>query len=114
MIDKEVLKQYKISGIYALTYEDEIIYIGQSTNICNRVKSHMKDTNVNDTIAKIYKEDGKVNRCKQLAMYHFIDKHKEDIGFKILKETDELNKYEKELIEQYKPRYNYKGVDVPY
>ena len=34
--------------------------------------------------------------------------------FSILEETDNLNEVEERYITQYKPRYNYKGVDIPY
>lgn len=102
------------SGIYALIYDNEVIYIGQSINLKDRLNRHGRKSKVNETIKKIEKEEGKVNRSKQLAMYLFIDKHRENIQFAILKETNDLNKYEKHYIELFTPKFNYKGVDVPY
>ena len=89
------LKEYKkISGIYGLIYENEIIYIGQSTNLEHRIKKHMKETNIREVLCQINKEKGSINRTKQLALYMFIDQHREEIDFLILKETDQLNYYE--------------------
>lgn len=102
------------SGVYALIHNNEVIYVGQSKNLSQRLYTHHSKTALEQTIKKIAKEDGKCNRTKQVAMYDFIDKHRTDIYFVILKETNELDKYEKHYIELFKPKYNYKGVDVPY
>lgn len=106
----------KISGIYGLLYENEIIYVGQSINIANRLKDHKRSSNINDIINRIIKEDGNCNRCKQLAMYYFLDEHKKEIEFVLLKECkiEELNYYEEKYITKFKPRFNYKGVIIPY
>lgn len=49
-----------------------------------------------------------------MALYRFIDANKDDISFVVFKETEELDKWEEHYITLFKPRYNYKGVDVPY
>ena len=103
-----------ISGIYAIGYQDEIFYIGQSIDIKARLQKHRREKAFEDILSLIFKENGRVNRCKELAMYNFINEHREDIYFIILEETTELNGREQYYIEKYKPRYNYKGVDVPY
>lgn len=46
-------------------------------------------------------------------MYDFINKNRNEIKFSVL-ETEELDKEEEYYITLYKPKYNYKGVDVPY
>lgn len=113
-VKEEFQKFDKKSGIYALMYHDEIIYVGQSVNIGRRLREHANETAIQKTINEIYKSDGKKNLCKQLAKYIFIDRYREEIEFIILKETDELDKWEEYFISLYQPKYNYVGVDVPY
>ena len=110
---EEIKKYDKKQGIYALKYNNEVFYIGKSTNLGNRLREHRKPSAFNNILQKIIKEEGKCNRCKELAMYAFIDKHREDIDFDIL-ETTELNQQEEFYITKYQPKYNYKGVDIPY
>ena len=115
--NKEDRKKFKAKcGIYALLYQDQVIYIGQSRNIQSRLKSHNVPNKVQSIIKEIVKEDGNCNRCKSLAMYCFIDAHREDIQFSVLQECrdDELSSYEEYYINQFKPRFNYKGINVPY
>lgn len=102
------------SGVYALVYGDQIIYVGQSVDLGKRLKVHRREKQFEHTLNQVIKEQGKMNRCKQLAMYDFINKHREDMYFIILKETKELNKYEQHYITLYQPKYNYKGVDIPF
>lgn len=101
-----------ICGIYALVYDNEIIYIGQSMNIGNRLRQHNGAYQIEETLRKIKKEQGNCNRTKQLALYMFIDEHREDINFIIIGTCapTELDDYEKEYISRYKPIFNYKGV----
>ena len=49
-----------------------------------------------------------------MALYRFIDANKDDLFFVVLAETDELDKWEEHYITLFKPRFNYKGVNVPY
>lgn len=113
-VKEEFQKFNKKSGIYALMYHDEIIYVGQSVDIGRRLREHANETAIQKTINQIYREDGKANRSKQLAKYIFIDRYREEIEFIILKETDELDKWEEYFISLYQPKYNYVGVDVPF
>lgn len=109
----------KKSGIYGLihmTYEtEEVIYVGQSINIANRLKNHREAKyQLQKAIDKYILEEGRCNRSKQMALYRFIDANKDDIFFVVLAETDELDKWEEHYITLFKPRFNYKGVNVPY
>lgn len=102
------------SGVYAFIYDNEVIYVGQSKNIKNRIQAHNRETAFDSTLKKIIQEEGSCNRCKALAMYDFFRKHREEINFIVLKETEELDRYEEHYIKLFLPKYNYKGVNVPY
>lgn len=117
--DNDINLFKKKSGIYGLihiTYGvEEVIYIGQSVDIANRLKTHRNAKyQFQQTIDKYIKENGRSNRAKQMALYRFLDVNKEDIFFVVFKETEELNKWEEHYITLFKPRFNYKGVDVPF
>lgn len=112
---KPAIKPYNnISGVYALLYNDEIIYIGQSNNMGRRLKEHRQENALEKTLEKIKKEQGRINRDKQVAMYKFINENRNNIYFTILAETADLNECEQGYITEYQPRFNYKGVDVPF
>ena len=102
------------SGIYAIVHNNEIIYVGQSSKINERLRTHNSPGYIETITKKIIKEGGKCNRSKSLAMAYFIKEHREELYFTVLKETTELNKWEEYYITSFKPRFNYKGVDVPY
>lgn len=104
------------SGIYGIFYGDECIYVGQSINIGKRLRDHRSENAFTNTLHKILKEGGKHNRCKELALYHFINEHRVNIKYGILAEAqkDELNKLEYQYILQYQPRFNYEGIDRDY
>lgn len=112
----ENIKAYKgKKGIYALLLDEKIVYIGQSTNLYSRLRKHFNSEKaLEDTLRMIKQENNKCNRLKQVALYEFINTYKDQMKFTILKETDELNKYEEQYITEYKPKFNYKGVDIPY
>lgn len=115
----EEMKRFKDKqGIYGIVYrgeeETEVIYVGQSTNLAHRLQHHRNENAFNQTLNLIIKEDGRCNRCKALAMYDFIANNRDDIGFIILEETEDLKYWEEHYIALFKPRYNYLGVDVPF
>lgn len=109
-------KKSGIYGIMYMTYEtEEVIYIGQSVNIANRLRTHRNATSqLKKAIDQYILEEGRCNRSKQMALYRFIEANKDDLFFVIFKETDELDKWEEHYITLFKPRFNYKGVVVPY
>ena len=112
---EEIKKCAHKSGIYAILYNDIAIYIGKSKDVHERLSAHCRDSAFEQTLARILKEDGKCNRCKSLAMYDFIRKNKENLSFTVLEaDEDQLSSLEKKYITQYKPKYNYSGVDDKY
>ena len=102
------------SGIYGIVYDQDIIYVGQSKNIARRLKEHRKENKLNDVISQIIREQWKCNRYKQLALYRFIENNRDDIFFVVLEQTENLDDREEYYISTIKPKFNYKGVDVPY
>lgn len=100
-------------GIYGLIYNNQVIYVGQSKNLGERLRTHRR-ADINAIINKIIDEDGRCNRCKNLAMYYFINSNREDIQFVIFEETEDLDNREYHYITLFQPKYNYKGVDIPY
>ena len=109
-------QQYKnTQGIYALIFNKQIIYVGQSTNLAHRLNAHWKaEYAYEKTLQKIQQENGTVYRDKQLALYTFIKQHKDELYFTVLEETTDLDNREKFFIEYFLPRFNYKGVDIPF
>lgn len=90
MNEKEALQQmvlalavpiceFKVSGIYFLMLEGEIVYIGQTTVIAMRIQSHLGE------------------RIKEFDAYTF---------FPMANKADRV-KEEKRLIEIFKPKYNF-------
>ena len=116
LISADARERYRnISGIYYLIYGDKIIYIGQSVNVYSRLATHNNKNQVKNILKTIEKEQGRCNRSKQLALYMFIDEHRDDITFKVEPfPADRLNEIEEQEITKYQPPYNYRGVDIPY
>ncbi len=109
-----VLLDKSISGIYALLYQNEVIYVGQGSSIRNRLLYHM---NWNGRLNELEKRD---RSCKSTALkiqrYEFIRDHYEEIDFLFLEEKDQSqrNALEEHYIHKYKPRFNYAGVYCKY
>lgn len=97
------------SGVYGLFFNKELIYIGQSKDFSKRLGKHSKKDAIVESLIK--QEEGLGNYKKAIAMYEFIDENRDNIFFYIL--SNDMNE-EKYYIKKYKPKYNYKGVDIPY
>lgn len=116
---KEEIRQFNNkSGIYAIIHNDKVLYVGQSTNLGDRLRHHRSENALQNTINSIVRDVEKSgycgNRCKAIAMYSYINDYREEIQFTILKETNDLDFWEEHYITLFKPKYNYQGVDVPY
>lgn len=110
---------YHTPGIYALCFEKEIIYIGQSHEIGKRIASHMSKTKLERTIQlqeKTKNSEHPVNYQYAIALYTFIQNNRENIKFCILKECPKnlLNSQEEKFIAKYQPKFNYAGVQKPF
>lgn len=101
-------------GIYALTFGDKVIYIGQSNQIEKRVKDHMRWKSQLKEILNKFFERGKLTDGELIAYrrYSFIAEHEGEIEWKVLELCDEydLDRNEEYWINKYKPQFNYEGV----
>ena len=102
----------KVCGIYAILYNNEVIYVGQSINIRSRLDSHTNKARINE-----YAKRDQHNKNTQLKLefYTLIQEHMDEIQFLYIPcDKKELNKYEEYYINKYKPKYNYVGVYTRY
>ena len=109
------------SGIYAIFYGKEIIYIGQAKDVGKRLDQHF---NTNAAIRSLLAEQEVVGfntpkdayYYRTLSMYCFITAHFDEIGIAMLHDCPigDLNEWEESFIKEYKPRFNYGGVDAPF
>ena len=110
---------YTTSGIYAICYEEKIIYIGQSRQIGKRIASHMSKTKLERTIKlqqRTIEEGRPINYQYAITLYQFIKENRKDIKFCILKECSQqfLNSEEEKFIKLYTPKFNYAGIKIPF
>ena len=92
-------RKYSASGIYCIKIDDKIAYIGKSTNMYNRIASHIE--HIEEPLSKEF--NGKKYKLLRQARY---SNHK--IGFDVLlycKEED-LTAAEGEYIRKYLPPLN--------
>ena len=111
--DTKSYKQFEyITGVYALIYKGEVIYVGQSCNIRARLLSHHAyKARLN------WLRNQSTSEARQLStsFYTFIKDNLLDIQFLAISvEPLELNKTEEHYITKYKPRFNYAGVVIAY
>lgn len=102
----------KVCGIYAILYNNEVIYVGQSINIRSRLDSHTNKARINE-----YAKRDQHNKNTQLKLefYTLIQEHMDEIQFLYIPcDKKELDKYEEYYINKYKPKYNYVGVYTRY
>lgn len=102
----------EVCGIYAILYNNEVIYVGQSINIRSRLDSHTNKARINE-----YAKRDQHNKNTQLKLefYTLIQEHMDEIQFLYIPcDKKELDKYEEYYINKYKPKYNYVGVYTRY
>ena len=92
MIEDIVLETFpRESGVYLFSSNNEVIYIGSSKNLYQRMTNH---------ISSIRK--GSNNGHKQ-ELYQFLQKNHFTVEFHL---TDNYRQLEQELVERYHPKYN--------
>ena len=102
----------EVCGIYAILYNNEVIYVGQSINIRSRLDSHTNKARINE-----YAKRDQHNKNTQLKLefYTLIQENMDEIQFLYIPcDKKELDKYEEYYINKYKPKYNYIGVYTRY
>lgn len=99
----------KTSGIYALLYNNQVIYVGQSRDIRTRLLHH---ANTKSCLKQLEKRKSTAKSFGlEKKRYEFIEEHFNEIDFLYIPvELAELNQYEEYYIKKYKPIYNYSGV----
>lgn len=112
---KAYMRYRGVSGIYAFLFEDNVIYVGQSKNMRERLLKHHS---INGNINKVNKDRERYpvdSQLNTLAFYNFLKEHIQEIEFIALPvEIDKLNEVEEHYINKYKPRFNYAGVVAEY
>ena len=102
----------EVCGIYAILYNNEVIYVGQSINIRSRLDSHTNKARINEYIKR---DQHNKNTQLKLEFYTLIQEHMDEIQFLYIPcDKKELDKYEEYYINKYKPKYNYIGVYTRY
>lgn len=97
-------------AIYAILYQDKVIYVGQSTSVVNRLCDHANKNALKKARAK------NPLGSKQVQLYEFIELNRPNIKCKILEyvSSKDLIKKEKYWITLLQPQFNYLGVDIPF
>ena len=116
LLTKENRLRYKnIRGIYFIIFENTIIYIGQASDINNRLRVHEKaDWQMIEKQWNREKATGVYpDRSKSIKFYKFIKEYKDKIYF-IAYETCNGNELEEYFIHKYQPKYNFAGIDTKY
>lgn len=112
----------KKAGVYFLIHRDEIIYIGQSQNLKERLNNHKSpDTAFQKILKQIAKEDPKYakGKIKSLNRCYYIGMNLNEIEFRVISNGRLKDKNKREQLEEYcislfKPRFNLSGIDIPY
>ena len=103
------------SGIYALIHNNQVIYVGQSTNLRARIMAHLKAESRLKDLFKTRKNHECATYKMQKERYEFIRDNYDDIYYLYIPAgATELNTLEEYYIAKYKPRFNYAGVYSKY
>ena len=94
MIENINLKDYpQASGVYWFICNDEIVYIGSSKNLYDRMGKHRCSI----------KRGSSDNKKSQQSLYQFLQQNQFEIQFKL---TENYRVEEQNLIEKHNPRFN--------
>lgn len=105
----------EVSGIYALLYKDEVLYVGQSVNVGKRLFQHHAMKAQINTNLKMYNNSRSASAHNRLHFYMFLLNNKHNIYFIVLPTgKDKLDEIEEHYITKYKPQYNWAGVRTLY
>lgn len=104
--------QYKnICGIYALVYQNTVIYVGQSIDVQHRLYAH----HGYKSKIKLYEQRTSDSSKNLYNFYTFLQEHEDDVYFLVIPtELEKLNEEEEKYIKKYQPKYNWSGVRIAY
>lgn len=83
----------KESGVYLFKVNDEVIYVGSSKNLYNRMTVHKT----------AIRQGGNHNGTSKQELYQFLQKNQFTVEFQL---TDDYRQLEQQFVEQYHPKYN--------
>ena len=79
LCDKAKRKELEeVCGIYAILYNNEVIYVGQSINIRSRLASHTSKAKINQYAKR---DQNDKNTQLKLEFYTLIQEHMDEIQF---------------------------------
>ena len=94
MIEDLILDSFpKEAGVYLFKIGNEVIYIGSSKNLYQRMAKHRSNI----------RKGGNHNGTSKQELYQFLQKNHFTVEFQT---TDNYRQLEQKLIEQYHPKYN--------
>lgn len=92
MVENIVLDRFpKEAGVYWITSNDEVIYVGSSKSLYKRMTNHRRC--IRQGSAHGYKKD----------LYQYLQSNQFTVEFQL---TDDYRQLEQALVEKYNPRYN--------
>lgn len=90
--DDAIREKYNHPGVYSISVEEELLYIGKSKNMLMRLAQHIKGIN-----------RGKEKKYQELRK---LKKEGKKIKFDVLYVGDDFTRVEAELIKKLKPKLN--------
>lgn len=101
----------KVTGVYALKYRGNIIYIGQSKDIRQRLNTHARAAYQLEKLEENKDRRDPLAYQIQKARYEFIRDNESRITFTYIPVPSELlDEVEQQEIQKYKPVFNYQGI----
>lgn len=95
----DLTKAPALAGVYLFVCNNEVIYVGSSKDLYQRMTGHRKN------IKKGYSKISNNHSQCQKDLYQFLQTNQFTVEFQL---TDDFRQKEQELIEKYNPRFNQK------
>lgn len=97
-----------------MIYDDNVIYIGQSKNMRNRILTHFSKNTYNHYIEQEQRNPIEANHVIA-ERYRVFQQYKDQINLICIPmPIEKLNETEEYYINKYQPKYNWAGVRTKY
>jgi len=75
----------KFCGVYLLYNNEDIVYVGKSNNMKNRISQHKKDKEFNNVKCIVFKDEGLINLYEPYLIQKYKPKYNKEFncGFKL-------------------------------